>query len=304
MSDQIPFLSVYGHVAVDQIDYVDRFPEINETVDVMKSSLSLGGTGANIAVNAARLGVPTALCAFTGSDFPDGFRHILEDSGLMLDEFNTVEGMASSGALLINDRELRQKVLFNQGPQGSASKLGKMQISNAKRSKKVHFCTGDPQYYLSIMHKLKDGPDLAVDPAQEIYRFWKKPILDEALIMCKSLFCNEYEASVITKRLRLNTVFDVPCETVVMTKGAEGSRAKIGNEMFDIPCLPADTVVDATGAGDSYRAGYYAGLYYGFTPDRALIIASSVASFTVEKVGAVAATPTWEDVMARADRYL
>ena len=57
-----PFLSVYGHITIDQIVSVGKFPDINETVDIMSKKTTLGGTGTNIAIEAARLGVPTALC--------------------------------------------------------------------------------------------------------------------------------------------------------------------------------------------------------------------------------------------------
>ena len=30
-----PFLSVYGHITIDQIVSVGKFPDINETVDIM-----------------------------------------------------------------------------------------------------------------------------------------------------------------------------------------------------------------------------------------------------------------------------
>ena len=51
-----PFLSVYGHVAIDQICTVRKFPRDNTTEDVLTKTTVLGGTGPNIAVHAARLG--------------------------------------------------------------------------------------------------------------------------------------------------------------------------------------------------------------------------------------------------------
>ncbi len=57
-----PYVSVYGHVTIDQIVSIARFPNENETVDVQSKNTTLGGTGTNIAVIASRLGVPTVLC--------------------------------------------------------------------------------------------------------------------------------------------------------------------------------------------------------------------------------------------------
>jgi len=97
-----PFLTVYGHVTVDQIVTIGKFPAINETVDIIDKRTALGGTGSNIALTAARLGVPTALAAFVGSDFPLGFMDDLKRSGLIMDEFEAVDGYDTSQAIMVN----------------------------------------------------------------------------------------------------------------------------------------------------------------------------------------------------------
>jgi len=126
MSD--PFLSVYGHVAVDQIMTVRKFPADNTTEDILTKVTALGGTGTNIAVVAARLGCPTALCAFVGNDFPGAYERQIQESGLILDEFVHVDDYQTSGAMVVNDPNMVQKVVFYQGPQGFADDIGIMDI--------------------------------------------------------------------------------------------------------------------------------------------------------------------------------
>jgi len=46
--------------------------------------------------------------------------------------------------------------------------------------------------------------------------------------------------------------------TLVMTRGAEGSIASQGGERADIPAAPVGKVVDTTGAGDLFAAGFLA----------------------------------------------
>lgn len=88
-----PFLTVYGHISLDQIVSVDEFPRMNTSVDVTNKQTSLGGTAANVAVTAARLGVPTAICAFVGNDFPKKYEDLMASSGLIMDEVVKVDGM-------------------------------------------------------------------------------------------------------------------------------------------------------------------------------------------------------------------
>jgi sugar/nucleoside kinase (ribokinase family) len=305
MTSKTPFLTVYGHITVDQIVSVEHFPGLNETVDITSKKTTLGGTGSNIALTAARLGVPTALAGFIGADFPGSYLQMMEDAGMIMDEVVTVEGYDSSQCTVINDAGLKQKVIFYQGPQGFATKIGRELLDNAKKSKFAHFCTGEPAYYAGLMKKLHGtGTKVSFDPAQETYRLWQKDLLDKAVPYVDNLFCNDFEAKVLTERLGLKDILDLDRSLVVCTYGADGSRARTEDSIIDIPCVKGKEVVDATGCGDSYRAGYYAGLYYGYSVRDSLILASTVASFTIEKVGALTNTPTWDEVVERAKPYL
>ena len=300
-----PFLSVYGHVTIDQIVSIKRFPEINESVDVISKNTTLGGTGTNIAMTAARLGVPTAICAFVGEDFPVRYEEEMEEAGLVVDELIRVSEYETSQAMVINDSSMQQKVIFYQGPQGSASKLGRLLTDNAVRSSCAYFCTGEPEYYMAVMEAIAGkGPSIALDPAQEVYKMWDKNKITKALGMSDSLFCNAYEAKVIERYLGISDVLEIEKDLVVRTEGEKGSTAKVKGEKIHIPMIGGKAFVDATGAGDAYRAGFYCGLYNGFDVRESLILASATASFVVEKVGALTNTPRWEDVLQRADRFL
>lgn len=302
---RVPFLSVYGHITVDQILSVKRFPNINETVDVIDKRTVLGGTGTNIAVTAAKLGVPTAICTFVGEDFSSSYEGFMRGTGLIMDDFVKVPDYETSQAIILNNESLEQKVVFYQGPMGNASHLGKVLYKSASESQYVHFCTGEPEYYLSVMNMLSGkGPHMSVDPAQEVYKMWDRDTISRAVDKCDSLFCNDFEAKVIEKYLDIGDVLSINIPVVVRTLGDRGSIAKVEGKLYEIPAVKADKVVDATGAGDAYRAGFYAGLYHGMSIVDSLTVASAVSSFVVEKVGALTNTPTWEQVMERADNLL
>ncbi len=147
-----PFLSVYGHVTVDQILSVRKFPENNTTEDIIDKTTTLGGTGTNIALIASKLGCPTALCAFVGNDFPGSYEKQIVDSGLILDEFLHVSRYDTSGAVVINDSGMVQKVVFYQGPQGFADNLGIKLTSNAKKSRFTHLLGKNKRHYVMFLH--------------------------------------------------------------------------------------------------------------------------------------------------------
>jgi len=299
-----PFLSVYGHVTVDQIVTVRKFPAPNTTEDIITKMTTLGGTGTNIGVVAATLGCPTALCAFVGNDFPASFDQQIRDSGLIMDEFVYVDNYDTSGATVVNDPEMVQKVIFYQGPQGFADDVGIRLTKNAKKSKYTHFCTGQPSYYQSIIDELQGTTKIAIDPAQESHRIWNSENFPKALAKSDYLFCNNFEAESLRKYAGLDDILDADAELVVCTRGAEGSIAKYKGEIFNIPTVKASEIVDPTGCGDSYRAGFYTALYKGFDVPESLILASAVASFIIERTGALTHIPSWEQVLERAEPYL
>jgi len=222
-----------------------------------------------------------------------------------MDEMVRVKEYESSQAIVINDAEMKQEVIFYQGPQGCASKLNNMLMRNAMRSSYVHFCTGEPEYYLSIMEAMSGtAPMISFDPAQEIYKLWFKDKILKALTNSDWLFCNEYEARTIENILGIKDVMDIDKELIVRTEGEKGSTAKVKGEIIKIPVIEGKEFIDATGAGDAFRGGFYCGLYNGYGVRESLILASATSSFVVEKVGALTNTPKWEEVLERADRYL
>ena len=299
-----PFLSVYGHVSIDQIISVKEFPEDNTSVDVLEKTVKMGGTATNIAVIAASLGTPTAVCAFVGTDFPKEFEDTLKEKKVMIDELIKLKDHYTSMAMIINNSNMVQKVLFMQGPQGCASTLGMELTKNAKRSEYVHFSTGEPRYYLELMDKLRGHGKIVFDPAQEIHEKWSGGLFEKAFERSDILFCNEFEARSVMRYLNVDEFSKIRKEIAICTKGSKGSEAYFDGRKVEVPVIRSERVKDPTGAGDAYRAGFYSGLFRKYSPEESLIIASATSSFIVEAVGALSNIPTWDEVMERADREL
>ena len=58
-------------------------------------------------------------------------------------------------------------------------------------------------------------------------------------------------------------------------------------------------VVDASGAGDAFNAGYIAGILRGHDTYTAVKLGCAAASFVIEQWGCQTNLPTWEAVMKR-----
>jgi sugar/nucleoside kinase (ribokinase family) len=73
------------------------------------------------------------------------------------------------------------------------------------------------------------------------------------------LFANEQEACLLTGTDEVGAALralEKRCETVAITLGPAGSLVSAAGELVEMPAEAVDRIVDTTGAGDLYAAGY------------------------------------------------
>jgi sugar/nucleoside kinase (ribokinase family) len=85
----------------------------------------------------------------------------------------------------------------------------------------------------------------------------------------------------------------------VLKMGREGCLVARGSDRIRVPALPAN-VVDTTGAGDCWDAGFIAGLASGEDILSAARIGNACAAFGIEAVGGSTGVPSYEAVRQRA----
>ena len=61
----------------------------------------------------------------------------------------------------------------------------------------------------------------------------------------------------------------------------------------EIPAIRPAKVVDTTGAGDAFRAGYFAGIYRNYSIKDSARLGASAASFVIEARGSLTNVPDW-----------
>lgn len=113
------------------------------------------------------------------------------------------------------------------------------------------------------------------------------------------VFANETEAKSFTKlppKKALEAISKV-CEIAVVKIGKEGSMVQAGDEFHLIEPWPANAV-DATGAGDTYAAGFLYAHSLGLPLKVCGEIGSIIAAKVVEVVGTKIDVPRWRDAKA------
>ena len=103
------------------------------------------------------------------------------------------------------------------------------------------------------------------------------------------LFCNEDEALQLTGRTELDGALGelaAKVPTLVITKGAQGAIGIEDGHRISIPAAPVREVVDTTGAGDLFAAGFLAARCKGATLERCLWTGAIAAGEVIQHYGA------------------
>jgi sugar/nucleoside kinase (ribokinase family) len=97
------------------------------------------------------------------------------------------------------------------------------------------------------------------------------------------LFSNESEITGLYENDDLNAALDSArkeCPLVIVTRGEHGSLIAAGNETVEVATIPVAKVVDSTGAGDQYAAGFL----FGYAKGRSLAECGALASLAAAEV--------------------
>lgn len=103
------------------------------------------------------------------------------------------------------------------------------------------------------------------------------------------VFGNEHEIRALTGYDDLQRALPEAgalCPLVVVTRGAEGTALVVEGKIERVPAQPVERVVDTTGAGDSFAAGFLYGLSRDWPPQRCAELGGAVAAEIISRVGA------------------
>jgi sugar/nucleoside kinase (ribokinase family) len=297
-------LGVYGHAAIDVIYRSDEFPKPNTTVELKDRKQHFGGTAANVARIASTLDVRTALACHVGDDFPKEYMDALKCSGVDTVDVVRLRGKRTPFIIMISDKDHNQIGFVDQAAVLEQEKLP-IRTHTVDSSKFVHIGTGRPSYMLKVAKRArKKKKTVGFDPAQELHYVYTPETFKAVLENSDILFVNTAELEKVKSYLNLKEDPELLSyvKMVVNTRGGEGSRIITGDDEVLVGTIQPDRVVDTTGAGDGFRAGFYAGMSRSLSIEECAWVGAATASFVVESEGAQSTLPTWDMVQRRAAR--
>ncbi len=250
---------------------------------------SLGGSATYFSIGISRF-APVSVIAVIGDDFQE--RHIelmrsrgVDVSGLQRQKGETFRWAGEYYSADLNARttlDTQLNVFAEFSPKLSAEQRG---------SPYLFLANIDPELQLDVLDQMERRPDLV---ALDSMNFWidgKRKALNRVVSEADVLFMDEGEARDYAQEGNLVTaarrIMSMGPSAVVIKRGEHGVLVFSANTMFSAPAFPLDHVVDPTGAGDTFAAGFigYVAATGDKTPEgyrRAAILGSVMGSFCVQ----------------------
>ncbi|MBY9012602.1 MAG: hypothetical protein KGD70_09535 [Candidatus Lokiarchaeota archaeon] len=282
--------------------------EYQSTVTANSRVQRFGGTAGNISYNLGLLNTSTVLLlGSVGLDFNTlGYRdHITKFPNIDLN-VDIQPDLFTAACYIVNDKKSNQMIIFHGGALDENKNIDLQQkIKEPEQYAYAINSTQSVDAMKSFADQLSDlNIPMIFDPGQVTPLFSKDDLVD---ILKKSdiLIGNSFEIKQVLKKTDLDEQNILKLVNIIIkTKGSEGSELiyKTDSEELkrnEIPIAIPNTMVDATGAGDAYRAGILTGLILNMNPLESCKLGSILGSFVVETSGAQTQTYDIEKVKKR-----
>lgn len=292
-----------GAALIDMVALIDKFPGIDQEVFVPKLEMMGGGSAANFAVACARLGLKTGFVGKLGKDafgerlIQEFKRDNVETEGIVFsDEVST--GMCFAA---VDKRGSRILYAFS----GAANDLEAIDLDEEylKSFQVIHLAS------LKNLTPLIKAAELVQGTNTRVCLNPGSLIVDQGLKACEKLLnlTNVFIGSQgeVKQLFQINNLLEGIemllnyVEIAAVTKGEKGSLIATKDFKIEIPAERVK-VVDTTGAGDAFSAGFIYGLLrYNFDHSKLELcgkIGNKAAASKIQEVGARGGLLTEEEM--------
>lgn len=291
-------LAIAGSVAADHLQtFAGRFSDslVPDQLDKLSVSFLVedldirrGGCAANIAFALGRLGHQATLVAAVGRDFGEqGYQAWLEDAGVDCSRVHVSPTLHTALCTITTDDAHAQIVTFYPGAMSEARQIDIGALHAEQSIDLLLIGPDDPQgmqQHTATARSL--GIPFAADPSQQLA--WADGDLIRDLVEGATyLFTNDYEAALIAQKTGWSAEeVRAAVETQIITRGKDGVTVFPKDaDPIEVPAIGGVVAVDPTGVGDSFRAGFLAGIAAGLDFERSAQIGCTIAASVVETTG-------------------
>jgi len=283
---------------------IDALPQGEGTRLIEGIAVAPAGTAAGAAMVAARLGVKTALAGSVGGDFMGRVVRLgLEEQGIDTGLVQVLEGYPTSATVLTIDSRGRRPNFHALGA-GLFAPTDAAVVAAAREAAFLHYAgIGGPRLDggagLAVVQAAKAGGatvtcDLISPQPTALAE------LERLLPHVDYFMPSVSEAFALSKADSLDAAADfflrLGVGAVIIKNGGAGSYVALGAARTSLPAY-AITPVDTTSCGDSYCAGFIAGLSRGLSPLAACRLATAVAALVAQGLATLGKLESYDGVL-------
>ena len=290
---------VVGNLNIDITAFIEAPPPPDSEVEAHIFNISFGGSAANLATALSKLSCKVGLVAHIGSD-ELGKTALMElkREGVYTSYIHIEKGQTTGFVVVIVERSGVKRMIAFRGANSFLSSRS-LPLRAARRTYIVHASSVKPSIANGIASKaLKGKAIFTYDPGGAAIKYKFKdfqPVLEKT----KILFLNKTEAESLTSESDPRRVADLLLDyvpVVVVKLGAQGVYASYEGEDIHVPAFEVDMVIDTTGAGDAFNAGFLKGLLLNLPLRECCLLGNAVAAMKITAPGARGGLPTLQQL--------
>lgn len=292
-----------------QLIQEDTLSEIRKYTSGMKIHRSTGGSAGNTVCALAALGANPGFIGKVGQDETGAFfGDTLRQRGVnaLLATCDLPSGIAST--FISTDGERTFGTYLGAAATLRAEDLSRKMFAGYNYLYIEGYLLQDHDLMLRAVQLAKEeGLQVCLDMASYNVVEAERDFFDQLIVKYVDIvFANESEALAYTGKTPHEALEEIAskCSIAVVKTGKEGSLVKKGTEVIQLLSCPADNVLDTTGAGDFYAAGFMYGLTCGYSLEKCVQISTILATAVIQEVGTTLPAKKWDEIKLNIESLL
>ena len=292
-----------------QLIQEDTLSEIRKYTSGMKIHRSTGGSAGNTVCALAALGANPGFIGKVGQDETGAFfGDTLRQRGVnaLLATCDLPSGIAST--FISTDGERTFGTYLGAAATLRAEDLSRKMFAGYNYLYIEGYLLQDHDLMLRAVQLAKEeGLQVCLDMASYNVVEAERDFFDQLIVKYVDIvFANESEALAYTGKAPHEALEEIAskCSIAVVKTGKEGSLVKKGTEVVQLLSCPVDNVLDTTGAGDFYAAGFMYGLTCGYSLEKCVQISTILATAVIQEVGTTLPAKKWDEIKLNIESLL
>ena len=293
---------------------VDSLPEKGKLALVDKMSLQIGGCAANVVIDLARLGINSSVIGKIGDDnFGKFLLDTLNSEKVDISGLKVDKNVSTSASMVMISNDGERSILHSFG---ANAKFGFDDINpDIIKNSKILLIAGTflmPDFDGKGTEKLlkfakEHGVLCCMDTAWDSKGQWLEKI--EPSLQYLDWFMPSYdEACEMSRKTKPEEIAQFFCskgvKNVIVKMNNKGCFVKPCNEKgYLVPAFNKINVIDTSGAGDSFCAGFITGLYKGWNIQNCARFANAVGAHCIMQIGTTTGIKSTEETLEFIRNY-